>query len=345
MHPPARPAAAPTSATAATAATEAPAAIAATVAICTANRAALLAGTLAALLPLVDPLRGEILVVDNGSRDDTPRLLAETAAGTVSAGRPAGFFRAVREERAGLSAARNRAVREARGELLLFLDDDALPQPGWLETYIDAFRAPRVGAAGGPVEPIFDGALPAWLDSRFLPYLSAWDRGPEVVALRYNELPRGANMAFRRATFAVYGDFLEQLGRKGASLRSCEEIEYCLRLERGGEEILYLPAAGVRHHVATQRLSVAWMAARFAAQGFSEAILDWRHAGAPGLRGGLRRVARLNGDPGDDVLAQCLRHTCRGYRRGALYALFCVARFQLPGGQGEVALRPFEPAG
>ena len=91
--------------------------------------------------------------------------------------------------------------------------------------------------------------------------------------------------------------------------------------------LLYLPAAGVRHHVATQRLSVAWMSARFAAQGFSEAILDWRHAGARGLRIGLRRVARLDRDPGGDVMAQCLRHTCRGYRRGALYALFCVARY------------------
>ncbi len=324
---------------------------AATVAICSANRCALLAETLAVLLPQVDPRRAEILVVDNGSSDDTPRLLAETAASAASGGRPPGFFRAVREARAGLSAARNRAVREARGELLAFLDDDALPQPGWLEAYFEAFRTPRVGAAGGPVEPIFDGALPAWLDARFLPYLSAWDRGPEVVPLRYNELPRGANMAFRRATFAIYGDFFEQLGRKGASLRSCEEIEYCLRLERGGEEILYLPAAGVRHHVATQRLSVAWMEARFAAQGFSEAILDWRHAGARGLRVGLGRVARLDcnpdRDPGGDVMARCLLHTRRGYRRGALYALFWVARYQPPAAPGEAPaaiLAPFEPS-
>jgi glycosyltransferase involved in cell wall biosynthesis len=321
-----------------------PAAPTATVAVCTANRAALLAGTLAALLPLLDPRRSEVVVVDNGSSDETPTLLAETAANAAASGRPPGFFRAVREERAGLSAARNRAVREARGELLLFLDDDALPQPGWVEAYVEAFRAPGVGAAGGPVEPIFDGALPAWLDDRFLPYLSAWDRGSAVVPLRYNELPRGTNMAFRRATFAVYGDFLEQLGRKGASLRSCEEIEYCLRLERGGEEILYLPAAGVRHHVGTQRLSVPWMEARFAAQGFSEAILDWRHAGARGLRTGLRRVARLDREPGGDVMAQCLRHTCRGYRRGAVYALLCVARYQPPQGEGAIALRPFEPA-
>lgn len=297
-------------------------ALAATVAICSANRCARLAETLAALLPGVDFRTAEVIVVDNGSTDATPRLLEE-----IAAAHPRGF-RAVREERAGLSAARNRAVREARGDLLVFLDDDALPAPGWIEAYVAAFGDERVAAAGGPVEPIFDGPLPEWLDDRFLPYLSAWDRGPRIVPLRYNELPRGANMAFRRATFARYGEFLEQLGRRGDSLRSCEEIEYCLRLERGGDAIVYLPTARVRHHVATQRLSAAWMAARFAAQGFSEAILDWRHAGARGLRIGLERVARLDADAEGDVMARSLCHARRGYRRGALYALFCVARYQ-----------------
>ncbi len=313
----------------------APDTLAASVAICTANRCARLAETLQTLLPLVDSRSGEVVVVDNGSSDDTPRLLAEIAA------RHPATVRAVREERPGLSAARNRAVREARGDLLLFLDDDALPAPGWLEAYVAAFRGTRVAAAGGPVEPIFDGALPDWLDSRFLPYLSAWDRGSRVAPLSYNELPRGTNMGFRRSAFTVYGEFLEQLGRRGESLRSCEEIEFCLRLQRGGEEILYLPEARVRHHVGTQRLSVAWMGARFAAQGFSEAILDWRHAGVRGLRIGLRRVGRFRQGPAADLLARCLLQTRRGYRQGALYAFLCVAPYRPP---GEVALARFDPS-
>jgi GT2 family glycosyltransferase len=312
-----------------------PATLSATVAICTANRSALLAESLAALLPLIDSRTSEVLVVDNGSSDDTPRMLAELISAHPST------VRAVRENRPGLSAARNRAVREARGELLLFLDDDAPPGPGWLEAYLAAFGETRAAAAGGPVEPIFGGALPDWLDSRFLPYLTAWDRGREVVALHYNELPRGANMGFRRAMFETYGDFLEQLQRKGTGLRTCEDIEFCLRLERGGEEILYLPKALVRHHVAQQRLSVSWMEARFAGQGFSEAIIDWRHAGIRGLRIGLQRVARFRPGPADDVHAQCLGHTRSGYRRGALYALFFVAPYRSP---GAVALARFDPS-
>ena len=109
-------------------------------------------------------------------------------------------------------------------------------------------------------------ALPLGLGSRLRP----------VVPLRYNELPRGANMAFRRASFADYGDFLEQLGRKGDSLRSCEEIEYCLRLERGGEAIVYLPSrrrASPCRHAAPDRL------------------LDGRPLRGAGLLGGDPRLA------------------------------------------------------
>lgn len=306
------------------------------VAICTANRAAQLEETLTALHQVLDTGTCEILVIDNGSVDETPALLRSIAANYPHP------LRAMREDRVGLSAARNRAVREAQGEILLFLDDDAIPRPGWIRPYLEAFREPTVLAAGGPVEPVFDGPLPEWLDERFLPYLSAWERGENVSRLKYNELPRGANMGFRRSGFAVFGDFLEQLGRRGSSLRSCEEIEYCVRLERGGAGILYLPDASVRHRVATRRLDAAWMSDRFSAQGFSEAIVDWRHAGARGLRTGLQRAGRNARRSGAEVMDRCLRSAARGYRLGSLYSFFCVARYQPI---EPIALLPFQPFG
>ncbi len=312
------------------------------IAICTLNRGAVLAETLAALPRLLVSPECELVVIDNGSTDGTSQILSDFLRSTK------GNVRALREPRPGLSAARNRAVREARGELLYFLDDDAVPTAGWLDAYIDVFRQPDVAAAGGPVEPAFDGPLPAWLDQRFLPYLSAWDRGATSIDLFYNELPRGANMAFRRAYFELYGDFLEQLGRRGASLRSCEEVELCLRLERGGERIVYAPGASVRHRVATGRLDLAWMRSRFAAQGFSEAIIDWRHAGLRGLREGfssarnraLQTHSRAAGSREADPLPSCLERAFHGYRRGAVYALCCVARFVSPAG---AVLKPFSP--
>ena len=310
------------------------------IAICTLNRGTVLAETLAAVSPLLSSPASELIVVDNGSTDETEQILGEFTRSTT------GNVRALREPRAGLSAARNRAVREARGDLLFFLDDDAVPAAGWLDAYAQAFRDPRVAAAGGPVEPIFDGPLPAWLDTRFLPYLSAWERGEAAIDLKYNELPRGANMVFRRSRFAAYGEFMEQLGRRGASLRSCEEIEFCLRLERGGERIVYVPGASVRHRVATGRLDLAWMRRRFAAQGFSEAVIDWRHAGWRGLRAGWRRARTHAPGTGSnaadarqaDPFFSCLAEAFLGYRRGAIYAFLLVARFACPGGG---ALAPF----
>jgi glycosyltransferase involved in cell wall biosynthesis len=301
----------------------------ASVVVCTRNRGELVLGTCAAALGLEAPEGGyEVLVVDNGSTDGSLEEMQEVAR------RHPGRMRVVEEPTPGLSRARNLGLREARGELVLFLDDDALPGASWLAAMHEALTRENVLAAGGPVEPIFSDPLPAWLDQRFLPYLSAWDLGREPVALHYNEYPRGANIGFRREAFERFGEFLPQLGRRGRSLRSCEEIELCLRLERAGAKVLYEPAAPVRHHVDTARLTPEWMAARFAAQGFSEALLEWRHAGLRGLRQGIRRarrntMARRAGEsPSESVLRLCTRRALRGYLAGALVAPVSVPRYR-----------------
>src|SRR5690606_2409380 len=104
-----------------------------TVAICTWNRSFLLARTLEQLGALIVPpgLRWELLVVDNASSDDTSQVL-QGYLGRLP-------LRVVREERPGLSNARNAAIRAARGEYIIWTDDDVLVAPGWLAAYSDAF--------------------------------------------------------------------------------------------------------------------------------------------------------------------------------------------------------------
>ncbi len=304
------------------------AAPAATVVVCTRNRSRALEGACRAVLGLPAPFAWELLLVDNASTDDTLEVARALATGDPR-------VRVAVEPVLGLSAARNLGVRLARSALVVFLDDDAEPQPGWFEAWEAAFADPEVAAAGGPVDPEWAGALPDWVGPEFLPYLSVWDRGPEAHDLVYNELPRGANVAFRRAALERYGDFDPRLGRCGRSLRSCEEIELCLRLERGGERIRYAPGARVRHRVETDRLTPTWMLKRFAAQGFSEAIVDWKHGGLGALVAGDRRLAAATahhaGTSGEGSLfVACHAAAHRAYRRGGLYAAVAVARWAPP---------------
>ena len=270
----------------------------------------------------------EILVVDNGSTDRTAELLEGLEQEYI------GRFRSVFEPRPGLSLARNRGIRETQGDIVIFLDDDALPSSTWFASLIHAFDDPSVGAAGGPVDPVITADFPDWFSARFLPYLSAWDLGDKTLDLRYNEYPRGTNIAFRRSVFDRFGFFLPQLGRRGSSLRSCEEIELCLRLERCGGRILYIPEARVEHKVDISRLTTKWMAKRFAAQGYSEAIMEWRHAGLNGLRIGRARIRdQVRAMGASDATTEKLFHECyksaaRGYWAGNLYAPLRIPRFR-----------------
>ena len=311
--------------------------------VCTRNRGELLRSACDGFLALhADPEENELLIVDNGSG----RASLDVAV-SVCRENP-DQIRLVREPRAGLSRARNAGVEAALGELLLFLDDDAVPNPGWLAAYLEAFREDAVWAAGGPVDPVFSGDLPPWLGDRFLPYLTVWDKGDEPVDLTYNEYPRGANMAFRKAAFHRYGPFHLQLGRQRRSLRSCEEIEMCLRLERVGRRVRYAPRARVRHRVETERLTPEWMARRFWAQGFSEAIMEYAHAGVSGLGLGIRRTrrcaerARFADDREGEILWRCHKRAREGYLTGSVLAPFQVSRYRCPGGERLRTWRPLE---
>ena len=300
-----------------------------TVLVCTRNRGAGLLPTLEAAAALEAPFSHEVLVVDNASTDRTPEIVLAFVRRL-----PRMVHLAV-EPVLGLSAARNCGVRLARGEWIAFLDDDAIPVPGWLEAYDRALAEPGVMWAGGPVVPEYDAPLPDWLEPRYLPYLSVWDRGPEPVDLVYNELPRGTNMAFRREAFERVGEFDRRLGRIGRSLRSCEELELGLRLERIGARCRYVPGAGVRHRVEASRLTPEWMERRFAAQGFSEAIVDWRHGGLPALRRGRDRsreaCERAVAEAGAGSLrARFERAARKAYRRGSAYAVVVVPRWTPP---------------
>ena len=222
-----------------------------TVALCTHNHADRLARTLADLAHLQSPsLPWEFLVIDNASSDATPALLAATGW------RPAGIdVRIVREEKLGLSNARNRALQEARGKYLLFMDDDETPDPAWLTAYEQAMLEHQPDALGGRIEVLFeDGARPRWLQDELLGFLGKLDHG-EARWLTERATPIfGGNFAFRRSVFDRIGNFDSRLGRQGTANIGGEDTEIFQRLLEHGRRVRWVPEAIIHHRIQTPKL-------------------------------------------------------------------------------------------
>lgn len=312
----------------------------ASVIVCTRNRSSFLREVCQEIVKIEYPRQSwELLIVDNGSTDDTLQVAQEVAA------MHGGLARVIQEPQIGLSVARNRGIREAKGDVIAFIDDDAFPDPLWLASLVEALGEPAVMCAGGPVDPMFQGdtSFPDWFSGRFLPYLTVFDRGPVPVELRFNEYPRGANIAYQRGVFERYGLFSPYLGRKGAKLLSCEETEHCLRIERSGGRTLYVPQARVRHLTVAERITPDWMKKRFRAQGQSEVIINWMHAGWEGVFVGWKayrrnaRDARQRRAIDGAVFTACQRESYRGYVKAIPTTILRVPRYVPGPSAGEIS--------
>jgi len=229
------------------------------VTIQTYNRAPVLAETLETLRALRRPaaIEYEILVVDNNSRDETADVLRHY--GDLLAPR----FRGVFEPRQGLSHARNRALAEARGTVVSFLDDDVVVDPGWLEAVWAAFTAYGATVVGGRSYLIYPPAQsrPVWLPAHREDMYSRLDYGPDPLVGTDKEL-FGLNFSVLRETALAVGGFDSAFGRCGAKLACGEETDLLARLRRAGGLVVYEPRAVVGHKIPAERLTKQWLLRR-----------------------------------------------------------------------------------
>lgn len=223
----------------------------ASIVVCTYNRAESLKDTLAALARLEAPptRTWEVVVVDNNSRDHT-RQVVEAAQQAWPR------LRYVFEPAQGLSHARNRGIAEAAGEVILFTDDDVLPEPDWMETTLAGLEKYGADACGGYIAPIWETPPPDWLTERFYGFLAVrTDRMDDYPIESASQAPFGANMAIRKAVFDRVGLFDTSRGRKGKVLASGEDGEMFERILAAGHKAVFLGQSRVHHKVEAFRLT------------------------------------------------------------------------------------------
>jgi len=219
------------------------------VVISTRDRASQLAGCLRKLAGQDYP-DFEVVVVDNAPTTDEVRAVARDAALDC---------RYVREDRPGLSRARNAGVGAARGDLIAFLDDDEEADPHWLAELLRGFRSgDDIGCVSGMILPAaLDTQAQEWFEQfgghskgrGFTPAVFSARHGHKGQSPLYPLPPFGAggNMAFRREALAAIGGFDVALGA-GTAACGAEDTYAFSRVLLGGYRMAYQPSALVRHH-------------------------------------------------------------------------------------------------
>lgn len=218
------------------------------------NRGEQLMRTLRSLLSqTLDKNLWEVVVINNNSSDQTEELFEEFVASNPEASNMRLFF----ERKQGLSHARNRGIKESKGEYIAIMDDDEEANTEFVESYMDFFDShPDAAAAGGKMIALYEYETPNWLSPYLEPALSSTiDLGERVKLFKNNQYPIGGNMAFRRSTIEDYGVFNPKLGRTGKKLLGGEEKDLFNRIRSGGGKIYWTPAPQILHIIPEERLS------------------------------------------------------------------------------------------
>lgn len=199
----------------------------------------------------------------------------------------------------GLSGARNTGIEASEGEIVVFLDDDAVPAPGWLAALLAPFEDSTVMATGGTAQPVWEQGRPAWFPEELdwvvgCSYRGQLPGGVEPVGAVEVRNPLGCNMAFRREVFTDVGRFREGIGRVGRHPLGCEETELCIRLRQARPEarVLLVPEATVHHHVTGERHDFGYFRRRCFAEGISKAVVTAQVGTGDGLSSERSYVTR-----------------------------------------------------
>src|ERR1022692_2910808 len=241
----------------------------------------------------------------------------------------------------GASGARNTGVAASHGELVAFLDDDAVASPGWLEALLCHFADTSVVGVGGRLDPLWVNSRPRWFPPEF-----DW-----TVGASYRGMPNRAepvrnvwsnNMAIRREIFDLVGGFRDGFGKVGARSRP-EDTDLCLRVieKQGGGIWIYEPAGVAGHRVPMERATVRYFIYRCFNEGWGKAAL----AALNGMGKSMSTERRYTRFVLPAALARGMRQASRGdisgcFRSFAIVAGFTVAAIGFLVGHGARIIHP-----
>lgn len=246
------------------------------VVICTYNRDRFIVACLESLAKqsLADE-KFEVVVVNNNCTDNTAALVQDFLQ--RHPGRP---FRTVFEANKGLSHARNRGIAEAKGEVILYLDDDAESEPDLLEKHLNFFTShTEASGAGGRILPRYSEAPePAWMSRWLDGYIARMDPGGESrIFTGRMKYPFGCNMAYRK-------QYLEQIGGFNTDITFRGDDKYIfLMVKNLNPNIYYLPQALVYHNIPGARLQSDYFRTLFLKTGQEERVRVSMAQGFPGI--------------------------------------------------------------
>lgn len=185
-----------------------------------------------------------------------------------------GYAKVVVSEGFGVSLARNAGVKNAKAEVVAFIDDDAFAKKDWLEKLVQNYDDPCVIGVGGSIRPLWGGNRPVWFPEELNWIVGCSYRGlPECKANVRN--PIGCNMSFRKSVFEKVGYFRSDIGRFGKKPLGSEEMELSIRiLEKiPNSKIVYEPSAVVYHKVDKSRATPKYLLKRSFYEGLSKALV------------------------------------------------------------------------
>ncbi len=277
-----------------------------TLIVCTYNRCDSLRTLLESVAQSVMPngVEWEVLIVDNNSSDRTREVVEDFSR------RHANRFRYLFEPRQGKSFALNSGIRDARGEILAFTDDDVTVDPNWLQNLTSSLHTNEWAGAAGRVLRTWSCSPPRWLslEPRYAKIgwaLVSFDLDREAGDLPSVYPPVGANMAFRKEMFSRHGGFRTDLGPRGNETGNFslwkdvpiggvwEDTEFGQRLTDRGERLRYEPSAVVYHPVPEHRLTKDYFLSWWSRRGRDTNLLLRNRGPVWGIPWHYFRVAKM----------------------------------------------------